>query len=208
MFGRWTLVRRADVRDRDGWKFVCRCECDGKEVVVPSRLLRCCGSRSCGCVGVEKSRIRMTTHGDCANGKWTKEYRTWTFMIQRCTNENSPNYYLYGARGIKVCERWSKYTNFLEDMGRCPDPKWSIERKDSNGDYEPNNCVWASAKVQQASRRDVVKYAVGDVTKTLYDWADEKGLQRATVRDRWKRGDRGDRLFRPPDHIGPRGPRK
>jgi len=85
----------------------------------------------------------------------TREYESWKAMITRCYNEKSIMYYLYGGRGIKVCESWlgdKGPANFIKDMG--PRPKgFSIDRIDTDGDYEPTNCRWASAKTQARNRR-------------------------------------------------------
>jgi hypothetical protein len=202
VFGRWTLLRRSNRRDSHGWFWVCRCSCGDREVEVHSRSLRRQQSRSCGCLAKELARAKKTTHGDTWRGGRRKEYSTWNGILQRCTNPNNEKFYLYGGRGVTVCERWLKYENFLADMGRCPHPGWTVERTDNAEGYSPDNCIWAPTKVQIDNRRNVVKYTIEGVEKPLYEWADEKGFCRKTVLDRWQRGERGDRLFRPPDHDG------
>ncbi|MDV7992084.1 hypothetical protein [Rhodococcus sp. IEGM 1374] len=79
-------------------------------------------------------------------------YRIWAAMRARCTNSNHPSFKDYGARGIKVCDRWDDFRNFKLDMGERPDG-FSIERKNFNGNYEPSNCVWASNMVQSLNKR-------------------------------------------------------
>jgi hypothetical protein len=75
-------------------------------------------------------------------------------MLARCNRPTRPGYADYGGRGIKVCTRWRRsYANFLADMGRRPSPKHSLERDDNDGDYEPDNCRWATAKEQRANQR-------------------------------------------------------
>ena len=88
------------------------------------------------------------------NGKRvaTSEYRSWQMMKNRCTNPRARDYAHYGGRGIKVCERWlNSFDAFLEDMGRRPTPKHSIERIDNDGHYEPGNCRWLHEKSRPAT---------------------------------------------------------
>ena len=81
-------------------------------------------------------------------------------MLRRCNNEKDINYHNYGGRGIFVCERWHDYANFLADMGERPDGL-TIERKDNNDGYHPDNCKWATMLEQGANRRNSRKYEFG-----------------------------------------------
>lgn len=119
----------------------CLCVCGKKFVKGHSTVLK--GSANCGC-----KRAKTATHGK----SYTKTYKSWVSLNQRCNNENDKDYPEYGGRGIKVCERWNSFENFFEDMGERPTGK-SIERMSVNGDYEPNNCCWASNEVQGFNRR-------------------------------------------------------
>lgn len=114
-------------------------------------------------------------------------YNSWREMILRCTDEADSNYKNYGGRGIKVCDRWLTFKNFLEDMG--PRPKWwSIDRIDNDGNYEPTNCRWATKWEQNRNKRATIRLTFKGVTKHLCDWADELGIKRATLRGRVKAG--------------------
>ena len=100
----------------------------------------------------ELSSERATTHGKSN----LSEYNVWHAMTQRCSIESDKRYPDYGGRGIRVCERWlgeDGINNFLSDMGPRPSPKHSLDRIDVDGNYEPTNCRWATAKEQRANQR-------------------------------------------------------
>jgi len=87
------------------------------------------------------------------NGKWNPLYKAWVHLRQRCRNQSDKDYARWGGRGITICERWSKYTNFAEDMGPHPGKGWTLDRKDNEGDYEKNNCRWATRLTQGRNSR-------------------------------------------------------
>lgn len=146
-FGAWTVIKQSEKRNKH-ITWLCKCEC-GNESVVVSQKLRMGLSKSCGCLIPEKARESSTIHGKCT----TPEYRTWSEIFTRCTNPNSKAYQYYGGRGITISERWNNFENFLADMGEKLSPKHSIERIDVNGNYEPNNCKWATAEEQSINKR-------------------------------------------------------
>lgn len=146
-FGRWTLISRAHVhKSRQQWE--CRCKC-GVIRCVDEFNLRYGASKSCGCL--KPGPVR---HGDSRNGNRAAEYAAWCHMKSRCTNPRAKKYADYGGRGIRVCDRWLySYETFLSDMGRRPSPKHSLDRKDVNGDYTPENCRWATHYDQMMNKR-------------------------------------------------------
>ena len=108
-------------------------------------------------------------------------------MIQRCTNPRLKKYERYGARGIKVCDRWLKFENFFADMGRKVAGA-SIERQDNDGHYEPGNCVWSNPK-QQARNRSTTKWVLLDGKRmTITEASVAIGLGELAVSKRLKRG--------------------
>lgn len=139
-FGRWTVTGPGLS------KSYCVCEC-GEEKVVKNKNLVKGLSMSCGCLANELAVERSTTHGHSHHsqkrgGKQSPTYRSWRGMIDRCVYPSNASYKRYGGRGIKVCDRWRKFENFLEDMGEKPSPEHDIDRKDSNKNYEKSNCRW------------------------------------------------------------------
>jgi len=117
----------------------------------------------------------------------TREYKSWENMIQRCTNPGAPNYEDYGGRGVAVCERWRNFGNFLADMGERP-PGTSLDRINNEGDYEPDNCRWATVAEQVRNTRRNVTVTIDGETRILKDWAQHLGLRYNTIIVRLHRG--------------------
>jgi len=111
-------------------------------------------------------------HGDTCGRKRTVEHIAWNSMLQRCGNPNNKRYKRYGGRGIRVCKRWeSSYANFLEDVGRKPDPSFTLERIDNNGNYEPGNVRWSSRSDQNRNTCRSIWVTYKGQKKTLDDLA-------------------------------------
>jgi hypothetical protein len=143
-YGRLLIVADAGSDQRGHRHYLVRCDC-GTEKTTAGMSLRN-GTESCGCL--HRERFRRETHGRSG----TAEHRIWKNIIQRCANPKNPSYELYGARGVKVCERWrASFEAFLADMGPRPGADYSIDREDPAGDYTPENCRWITGS--ENSRR-------------------------------------------------------
>lgn len=130
--------------------YACLCDC-GTETKVRGTDLRRGGQVSCGCVASANTAARNKAnakHGMTHTGV----YRSWFAMRDRCEDPKSPSWRWYGAKGIKVCERWREFLPFFEDMGHRPDGH-TLDRIDPSGDYEPSNCRWATPLEQTKNRR-------------------------------------------------------
>jgi hypothetical protein len=109
-------------------------------------------------------------------------------MKDRCDNRMNPQFADYGGRGITYCERWKKFENFLEDMGRKPGPGFSIERKANNDNYEFSNCVWATRGEQNNNTRRNRRLAHNGTVMTVAQRAEETGIKYTTIQSRLRAG--------------------
>lgn len=131
--------------------WVCDCDCGGT-ITTRADGLKNGRVISCSCVLREKAAARFRRRGLAGQFK-SKEYTIWKGMRQRCTNPKNKDYPDYGGRGIKICDRWNSFPDFIADMGYRQDETLSIDRIDCDGDYEPSNCRWATASQQRRNRR-------------------------------------------------------
>lgn len=137
------------------WLFSCDC---GGRIVANGSDVKSGKVVSCGCKRAEQAKIngaggRVKIKSNRNHGLSSLPvYHVWKAMRQRCINPNSKDYPDYGARGVSVCERWNDPRNFIADMGERPEGA-SIDRIDTNGNYEPSNCRWATAHEQRMNQR-------------------------------------------------------
>lgn len=177
-FGRLTVSSFVGDDKHGNKMWQCRCDC-GNAKVVRGQHLKAGLIRSCGCFHDECSAVANRTHGK----RKAKVYSVWGAMLARCRNPNNKRFKDYGGRGIKICESWLHFENFLADMGEPPEGG-TLDRIDGNGNYAPGNCTWSTHTQQARNRRSTVHVTVDGVTKPLGAWVEESGLKYATV---WRR---------------------
>lgn len=202
-FGRVVILREGE--RRNGKRIVwCRCEC-GTERELTVHGLRVGRTKSCGCyhreVSAKLGRTARLLHGESTHRgrRGSQEYNIWKGMRDRCSRPGNKSYRVYGARGITVCDRWrSSFLNFLADMGRRPTRLHSIERIDSNGNYERSNCRWATPVEQgnNTSRNRILE--IDGERLTIAQWSMRSGIPSGHI---WNRLHLGwsvqEAVFRP-----------
>lgn len=157
-------------------KWDCKCVC-GKRVVVKSDSLLTGHTKSCGC--------RKIKHG-LSNKE--RLYQTWKNMRQRCSNPNRHDYSRYGGRGISVCQEWDDYTVFRKwALENGYTDRLTIDRIDSNGNYESSNCRWVDYKVQANNVRTnrIIEYKGKEMT--MSEFADYLDMSYSTIQHRLDR---------------------
>lgn len=173
--GTYTVLRPAERMTGRTRVWVIRCGC-GREREAGYHSIRC--DLKCEC--------SLEPHGNTTHGllkTHRAEHGSWGAMRARCSNPRHRDYPDYGGRGIIVCERWNDFAAFVADMGRRPRGK-TIERLDTNGDYEPGNCVWADAVAQANNKRNNIVLEWAGRRQTLAQWARERGIRRMRLYDR------------------------
>jgi hypothetical protein len=181
------IRKERDISGRSLLVWQCRCSC-GTVIETRSCNLLNGDTSSCGCYQREDIASRSTKHGQAKRSGPTPERITWKNMRARCENPKASNYAWYGGRGIKVCDRWQSFVAFYEDMGPRPSADHSIERDDTNGDYEPRNCRWATRAEQGANKRNNRLLTAFGETHHMQEWCRIKGISQRTLWDRLNAG--------------------
>lgn len=181
-FSRLIVIKRVENDKYGHTRWLCQCKC-GKRQKAQGGHLRAGCVQSCGClqkeisIQVGKQKIK---HGHNCRNKRSKTYVTWVNMIYRCTNPNVKNYKDYGGRGIKVCKRWLRFENFLEDMRERP-KGFTLDRVNSDGDYCKGNCKWSTPKEQARNTRKNKLITINGIMKCLAEHCEDRELNYHTV---------------------------
>ena len=185
---RWTVTSERfciqDEKEKYRAYHECVCEC-GTSGRVRADALKRGGSLSCGCLQHEMLSKIAYRHGDHA----TPIYKVWASMKARCLTATHDAWEHYGGRGITVCEEWMDYVAF-RDWALSSGYKNGLvlDRKDNNGNYEPQNCRWATWVESNRNTRKNLWIECGGVRRILKDWAADSKLSESTISKRLKRG--------------------
>lgn len=178
-FGRLVALSRM----ADG-KWLCSCSCGNKHRVKTSKLNNGC-TRSCGCLRVDTTRSRRKRHGETGQ----RLHRIWCGMHQRCRNPNARSFKHYGARGIAVCSEWADYATFREwALSNGYDDSLTLDRRDNDGPYSPDNCRWADSLTQSRNSRHCDYHQAKGKTACIAEHAQDAGINYWTLRSRVLRG--------------------
>lgn len=186
-FGQLVVVELAEIRGKRSF-WLCRCDCGNKKIVRSDALISY-KTVSCGCLKKKQDKINLTAHHK-GNITFERLYHIWASMKQRCENPNSSAFKDYGGRGIRVCQGWSSdYMNFKEwAVKNGYADGLTIERKDVNGNYCPENCMWIAMKLQTRNTRRTFWFTIDGITKCFAEWAEIFDVSYATAYARYRRG--------------------
>ncbi len=186
-FGRLTIKRIVPCKPNKKCVVVCDC---GKELVVVVSSLKTGNTKSCGCFESEMLRKRNYKHGQSggSNSKKTKEYVCYVNMVNRCTKPTDKAWENYGGRGIRVCDRWlESFSNFFEDMGKCPEG-FSLHRSpNETANYEPSSCSWSDAKVQARDKTTTHYVLLDGIRMPIAEATDMLGCSHSQIGMTFKR---------------------
>lgn len=199
-FGRLTVESFAGIGAGSKTLWNCVCDC-GQKRVLAGAALRFGNTRSCGCLWLDV--VSKVKHGHAAKGTLSPTYRTWASMVARCTIPGSEGYAKYGARGVRVCNRWRDFENFLADMGERPKDT-SIDRIDGSRGYDPDNCRWANIRTQTENRSSTRWVRLGAERVTIPELAELGGISYTCAYQRLQRGWSPEKVV----SVAPRSVRK
>lgn len=183
VFADLTVLEEAG-RDKHGaimWTARCKC---GVVIRETGSVLKQGRKLSCPSCSVRRVAAARTVHGMTG----TTLHMRWKNMLARTTNPRNPAWHNYGGRGIKVCDRWQVFTNFLEDMGPSFSAGLELDRINVNGNYEPTNCRWVTRAQQNRNKRDNHVIEWDGCRLPLADWGDRQGIRPLTILSRLRNG--------------------
>lgn len=183
-FGRLTVLRRAENSPGGRVQWLCECDC-GSRVRVSSTHLRTGHTQSCGCFKIERT-VESAKHGGNRRGKREALYDVWIDMRRRCYNPKDQSFPYYGGRGITVCSAWlESYSEFRDwALSSGYQAGLTLDRKDTDGNYAPENCRWATRKEQNFNKRNNHRLEFGGRNLTLAEWEAVTGLPQRLIRCR------------------------
>lgn len=194
-FGRLTVLDRADNK---GGRVCWRCKCDcGNEIVTKGKYLLNGDAKSCGCLGGKKFASQINfNHGMTG----TKIYHTWQGIKKRCFKQNCKSYKDYGARGITICTEWKDdfqaFYDYVSQLPHFGEDGYSLDRIDNNGNYAPDNVRFADRKTQARNTRKNIFVEYQGEVMALSEAAEKSGITYKTLYKKYKKGLRGDELFK------------
>lgn len=174
-YGFLKVLAFAEMRFRRAY-WLCQCRC-GTQKIISGLNMRNGTTQSCGCYAVSLLTKRNTRHGMTKS----KIYTIWASMLKRCDNPHDKEYHNYGGRGISVCEAWHTFEHFFNDVGHPPFLGASLDRRDNNQGYFPENVQWATIEQQASNRRNNHFITYNGETWTLSQWARKIHIAKSTL---------------------------
>lgn len=167
----------------------CICDCGNKVEKIRARSLLSGNTKSCGCLNNELRLERNLKHNDANRNNKSRLYKIWVDVRRRCNNPNRKDASNYFKKGIRMCEEWNDFSKFKEwALENGYDDNLTIERKNNNKGYNPDNCCWIEKSEQSKNRTTNHYITYNGETKTLTDWAKTLGIKRTTLSGRISRG--------------------
>ena len=179
-FGRLIVVKKHGINKWGNIEWECKCDCGNTHIAASGKLIQ--GKvTSCGCYAHDLHVQQLQTHGITTGGK-PRTFIIWNGMKARCLNPKATSYPAYGKRGINVCEEWLSFENFHKwAVENGYDDELTLDRKDSNGNYEPSNCRWISSIQNQKMHRNARYITIYGTEKNVNDWCKELHISKATA---------------------------
>ena len=192
-FGRLVVIERVENSADGRARWLCRCDCGQSKTVLGEHLKKG-RTKSCGCAKSESSSKRFKKHG----GRNSKLYRIWSNMKDRCNNPDCKVYSDYGGRGIKVCKEWIDDFSAFQKWALANGYKegLTIDRKDNDKGYSPDNCRWTDRKIQGNNKRNCRYITYKGQRKTVAEWSDITGIPHDTLLYRLNHGWETERILK------------